>query len=146
MKAGYGQLIEWAAKASYEAPVEKIYLMANSSEALPTNQDLEVLYQEDSSQILSITRWGPFTETMKLLANYDIDIVEISGNDEILVSVIMQSGATLSTENSELLYYSEVVTEASLQRGVYLLPVTELIPLIREVNKQNMTLEHVYDY
>lgn len=146
LKAGYGQLIEWAAKASYEAPVDKIYLEALTTDSLPVNQDLEVIYQEDSSQILSITRWGPFTETMKLLADYELDIVEISGNDEIVVSIIMPTGATLNTENSELLYLSKVVTEESLQRGVYILPVNELIPLIREAKAEKMTLEHVYDY
>jgi FAD/FMN-containing dehydrogenase len=146
LKAAYGQLIEWAAQASYEAPVEKIYLTTTGLDSIPISQDLQIIAQQDSSQLLSITRWGPFTETLKTLAKHKIDIVEISGNDEIVVSVIMLKEQSLAIDKVQLLYHSTVVTDNRLMRNVYLLPVNELLPIIRLVAENNMTLEHVYDY
>jgi FAD/FMN-containing dehydrogenase len=146
LKAGYGQLIEWAAQATYEAPIEQIFLTAQSTDTLPAFKDLELIAQQDSTLVLGVTRWGPFTETIKQLAGYNIVIEDISGNDEIVISIVMNQEQKLNGKSYELLYTSEVVTDAALKRTVYVVPVNDLLPIIRAANENGMFVEHVFDY
>jgi hypothetical protein len=107
---------------------------------------MSVILEQDTSKILGLTRWGAFTETLKSMSAYDIDINEISGNDEIVVSLIMQKNQSLNEPGSELLYTSRIVTDDSSQRNVYLVDVTQLIPLLRSAQASEMIIEHIYDY
>lgn len=146
VKAGYAQLIQWGAKSSYEEPVTEIYLMATVHDSIPSIQDVTVVANDSSQAILSITRWGPFTEAIKSLSEWDIEIHEIGGNDEIVVSVLLPKDAQLTHDDVVLLYNSEVVTDNSINRGVYQLPVHQLLPFVKQVKQKGFELEHVFDY
>jgi hypothetical protein len=96
--------------------------------------------------IISINRWGIFTEELKKLSNQNTIIYEISGNDEIAVSIIMDKSQTLTNRKKELLYESRIVSKDRLKRSLYLMPVNELLAIIKESKNKKCTLEHVYDY
>ncbi|MNR31766.1 hypothetical protein D3C85_1492990 [compost metagenome] len=96
--------------------------------------------------IIAVTRWAIFTTEMKKLANQDVKIYEISGNDEIAVSTIMKKSQDLNLDGIKLLYQSSVVTDDGLKRNVYFLPVEQLLPFIKKAKSENITVEHVYDY
>ena len=145
-KALYAQLIEWAATSSYEAPVTDIFVMISANDSIEENQDLKIIIEQNGNMIIGITRWGAFTETIINLSNQDIEILEISGNDEILVSVIMDKLQTLNSGNEKLLYESRIVTNDELKRNVYLVPVNELLSFTSNAISKNITIEHIYDY
>jgi FAD/FMN-containing dehydrogenase len=145
-KAFYAQLLEWAASATYEPPVEDIFMLVTTNDTIPETKDMSVILEQDTSKVLGLTRWGAFTETLKSMSAYDIDINEISGNDEIVVSLIMQKNQSLNEPGSELLYTSRIVTDDSSQRNVYLVDVSQLIPLLRSAQASEMIIEHIYDY
>ncbi|PKB15311.1 FAD-binding protein [Flavobacterium sp. 5] len=145
-KAFYAQLIQWAAGSSYETPVNNIYLIVSNDGSIQENNNLKIIKKEGDKMIISITRWGVFTEELKKLSNQNITIYEISGNDEIAVSLIMDKSQTLTNRKTQLLYESQIVSNNKLKRSLYLLPVNELLSIIRESKKQNCTLEHLYDY
>jgi len=145
-KAMYAQLLDWAASATYEAPVEEIFMLMTTTDSIPETQDFRIVLEQDSAKVVGITRWGAFTTTLIELSEYDIEIEEISGNDEIVVSVLMQDSEILNGLGSELLYSSRMVTNDQVKRDVYLLPVINLLPFLREAKTQNMTIEHIYDY
>lgn len=145
-KAFYAQLIQWAANSSYETPVSNIYLIVSNDASIKENNNLKIIKKEDDKMIISITRWGAFTEELKKLCNSNITIYEISGNDEIAVSLIMDKSQTLTNRKTELLYESRIVSNNQLKRSLYLLPVNELLSIIRESKNKNYTLEHIYDY
>jgi FAD/FMN-containing dehydrogenase len=145
-KAFYAQLIQWAASSSYETPVNNIYLIVSKNGSIKENNNLKIIKKESDKMIISITRWAVFTEELKKLSKLNITIYEISGNDEIAVSLIMDKSQTLANLKTELLYESRIVTNNKLKRSLYLLPVNELLAIIKESKNKNCTLEHVYDY
>jgi hypothetical protein len=145
-KAFYAQLIEWAANSSYETPVNNIYLIVSNDDSIKENNNLKIIKKEGEKMIISITRWGAFTEELKKISNLNITIYEISGNDEIAVSFIMDKSQTLANRKKKLLYESQIVSNNKVKRSLYLLPVNELLSIIRESKNKNCTLEHVYDY
>lgn len=143
-KATYAKLIEWAAQASYEEPVTDIYLIVSATDTLQTN-GLDVVHDQDDKKIIRIPRWGAFTKEILRISDRDVDIIEIAGNDEIVVSTLARKNAT-PLSNGELLYTSRVVTDTQFERHVYLLPVSRLLLLVREARNREMELEHVFDY
>jgi FAD/FMN-containing dehydrogenase len=145
-KAFYAQLIQWAANSSYEAPVNNIYLIVSNDGLIKENNNLKIIKKEGDKMIISITRWGVFTEELKKLSSQNIKIYEISGNDEIAVSLIMNKNQMLTNRKNELLYESRIISNNRLKRNLYLLPVNELLTIIKESKNKNITIEHVYDY
>ena len=139
-------MIEWAAQASYEEPVTDIYVLASSTDIFPTNQELKIHTQIDSNYLLAINRWGSFTTNMIMLADYNIDIQLIGGNDEIAVSIITPSEFNFHNQAFNILYESKIVTNVSSKRLVCLIPVNELLPFIRKMKQSGAEIEHVFDY
>ncbi len=146
LKAGYAQLIEWAARASYEEPVTDIYLMVSADEPILPTENLKVVSHEEDESLIGITRWGAFTETILLLSKSNLRINEIGGNDEIAVSVLVDEGKSLEFDGAEFLYESSVVTNTQRKRLVVLLGVDQLLPFMRYVQEGSGTIEHVFDY
>ncbi len=145
-KSCYAQLIEWAAKASYEEPVQNIYMITSGNDSIPETNTIKVISQKDDKKIISVTRWGEFTKAMIQLSNHNITIEEIGGNDEIVVSLIGEKSSPINFSNTDLLYQSAVVSNSSNTRLVYLMPTSNLLLFIKEATTRDFEIEHVYDY
>jgi FAD/FMN-containing dehydrogenase len=145
-KAFYAQLIQWAANSSYEVPASNIYLIVSNDDSIKENTNLKIIKKEVDKMIISITRWGVFTEELKKLSNQNVKIYEISGNDQIAVSLIMNKSQMLANPKTELLYESRIVSNNKLKRDVFSLPVNELLSVIKDAKNKKITIEHVYDY
>ena len=145
-KAGYAKLIEWAAKASYEEPVTDIYLIISTTDSLHTSEHLKIVQEKEDKKIIGIKRWGAFTKTILEIADSNMDILEIGGNDEILVSVLVDDNQRPIFTNDQLLYESNVVSSTQRKRKVYLLPVSRLLSFVREAKHADIEVEHIFDY
>ena len=145
-KAGYAQLIEWGAQASYEEPVTDIYLLVSSTEKIMASKDAKLIKQQDDKMIIAVTRWGAFTTSMHNLADKDITIHEIAGNDEILVSVLAPNEFNLQSNTIQTLYESNIVTDDKNKRLVCFMSVTELLPFISDMKAKGIKVEHIFDY
>ncbi|NME69182.1 FAD-dependent oxidoreductase [Flammeovirga aprica JL-4] len=145
-KAAYGQLIEWAAKSTYEEPVTDIYVLATSTEEIPTNNAVKIHTKKDDTYLIAIERWGAFTTNLIELADKDIQLHSIGGNDEISVSIIVPKDVSFHLDKIKMLYESKIVTDNDSKRLVYFMPVTELIPFISRIKKEGFEVEHIFDY
>lgn len=145
-KAGYAQLIEWAAQASYEEPVTDIYLLISTDETITPTKDIKIIKEQDNQKILAITRWGAFTNTILDLCEQNIQIQDIGGNDEIVVSVLLDKTQQLDFKDLKLLYESAVVTDSDISRLVCLVHVKDLLPLLHYAKNNSIEVEHVFDY
>jgi len=145
-KAFYSQLIEWAAKSTYETPADKIYLIVSNVDSIKESKDIKIIKRDRDKMMIAITRWEVFTQEMIELSKQDVKIFEISGNDEIAISTVMNKSQDIKLQDIQLLYQSRIVTDEKLKRNVYLLPVEKLLPFIKNLQSNNVTVEHVYDY
>ncbi|HEY0262029.1 MAG TPA: FAD-dependent oxidoreductase [Chitinophagales bacterium] len=146
IKALYAQLIEWAAKANYEEPVSEIYALVLANDTIQLTKDIKVIKTQGDKKLISITRWGAFTKSILALSKNDITISEIGGNDEIVVSFLVDKSRNIHFGNTELLYKSKVVTNDNVERYVYLVPVNKLVEFVRYAQQNSIEVEHVYDY
>ena len=147
-KAGYAKVIGWGAQASYEEPVTEIYLLAQGpdlNDSIKAIPHLKVIHKEGDKKIIAITRWGAFTNTILEIADKNLEVVEIGGNDEIVVSVLKGNNEK-DLFGDELLYESKIVTQPDRCRQVYLLKVERLLPFVKEAKARGVEVEHVFDY
>jgi len=145
-KAFYAQLIGLAAESSYEEPTTDIYLLVSSEKELEGINNVTVIKHQNDKKIIAIPRWGTFTETILKLSDQNIDVIEIGGNDEIVVSYLMNKGTHHKFDNLEVLYSSDVVTNINKIRLVAMLPVNNLLPFVHYTKNNSIELEHVFDY
>ena len=145
-KAGYAQLIEMAAQASYEEPVTNIYLLAASNDTISETENIKIIKEQSGKKILGIKRWGAFTTSMLELSQQEVEIHEIGGNDEIVVSIIKSKNQEFSYSKMDLLYESSIVTSPSQTRLICLIPVKKLIPFVRYAQNKSVKIEHIFDY
>ena len=146
IKAGYAQLIEWGAQASYEDPVTTIHLLARTTEEIHGSDDIAVVKAQGDDRIIGVPRWGAFTTAMLSLSEEHLEIREIGGNDEIVVSLLASEERELAFGNVVTLYRSDLVTDSQRSRIVCLVPVKELLPLIRYAKANAFEVEHLFDY
>jgi FAD/FMN-containing dehydrogenase len=144
-KAMYAELIGWGARASYEEPVTEIYLVVSTPDSLQHSPAVSVIHEDGENKLVSITRWGVFTKSIMQIADKKIDIHEIGGNDEIVVSLLVDHQKK-NISGGELLYESRVVTDSNRGRLVYLVEVDKLLSFVQEAKRNGVEVEHIFDY
>ncbi|MFK8015020.1 MAG: FAD-dependent oxidoreductase [Gammaproteobacteria bacterium] len=143
----YAKLIGAASKSTYGEQSSVIYLTARPPEPLTVPvSPATVEHERDELQILSIPRWGPFTDTLPVLLRAGYEIEDISGNQKIVVSLLTQQSAALRALPGSELFRSPLVSDASTSRVVWEVSVADLRELLVEVDGSSVELEHVFDY
>lgn len=154
VKAGYAKLIELAAGSAYDAPEETVLLavQANALSDLQVDPRVKVVSSVgDGTHVISVPRWGPFTEILPKLAQRGVRFIEIAGNDDIAISVIKRrypvgTHASQNSAHGQHLFDSKLVSDASRFRSVSLVPVAQLTDFLRDLPASASKLEHLYDY
>jgi hypothetical protein len=149
VKAGYAELIGYAAGSAYAAPQETVYAAVEAPAASELAIDPRVkLVQSfgDGTHIVSIPRWGPFTEIVPKLAERGVRFLEIAGNDDIALSVIKPSSLPELTGVGQRMFKSKLVSDPSRVRTVLFVPVRDLSYALTMLASKGAQLEHIYDY
>jgi hypothetical protein len=95
--------------------------------------------------VVEAPRYAEFTDLLQRLAASGADLVEIAGNDDILVTVRAPAGRPPPPGTVELL--SQPLDDRAGWRRLGLgVKVERLLPLLRELRASGAELEHVYDY
>ena len=145
IKALYAQALDYAVKINYSPPITDINLVVISKEKIQETKTLKLIKSIDSTNIIKIQRWGPFTENILKLAKHNVNISEIAGNDEIVVSIVGKKDL-FNLQEYDLLYNSKFVINNKIIRKVYRVPVTKLLDFINIAEHKGYEIEHVYDY
>lgn len=148
-KSLYAKLIELGARTAYEQSDGLIYLTARVPEAVveDTPDSVRVVQPHPRGQVLSVVRWGPFTEAIPGLAERGVQFLDISGNRRIALSVLVpQQEADVGLAHVRELFRSRVLSRDDITRVLLLSPVEHLHDTLGEIKARGYTLEHIYDY
>ena len=99
-KACYAELIEFGAKMSYEEPTTDIFMLISAKDKIIETSNLRIVKEENEKKIIAVKRWGAFTDTMLNLFENNIQIHEIGGNDEIVVSILLDKKENINFKNT----------------------------------------------
>lgn len=148
-KALYAKLIGFGAETAYEPSDGLVTLHVKADASTISDIDSRIKQTKvfsDGNLVITVPRWGGFSEVIPKLAEAGVEFVEVSGNDDILVSVLTEASAKETADHLRFLFSSRVISPAHQKRLVYVANVTELADAIRNINHTGMRLEHVYDY
>jgi hypothetical protein len=144
VKAGYARAIG-GANASVNAPDElTLRFVARATPVQITNVDsrLRPVRQGNGLTVVEAPRYAQFTDLVGKLAAAGVPLVEIAGNDDIFVTLLVPAARKVS--GTVLL--DMPIERAGWRRVGTTVKVPALPQLMRDARAGGGTVEHVYDY
>lgn len=148
-KSVYAKLMGYGAQTSNKKSdkLVKMHVIMDPKEIVKIDNRVKIVHDfGNNNLIISVPHWGEFTEIIPKLANAGVDFIEISGNDDILVTITVHETKKETIQNAQFLFRSRIMTGNHKNRLVYSVKVNLLTKFINALNKHDMVLEHIYDY
>ena len=145
IKAVYAKVID-AAAGMAPAPLRiRSVVRGLSDSALAAESQVKLVDTlANGLQVVETPRYRDFTHILQRLARGGADVVEIAGNDDIFVTLLLPPGAP--TLEGPLLITAPVAARPSWHREGRLVKVANLAALVRRLDSFGAELEHVYEY
>ena len=148
VKTGYAKLIGWASGASF-GPDERTLRFAVQGDGggvARADPRFKIVGKPGKgTALVEAPRYAQFTDLMVKLSATDAKLIEISGNDDIFLTLLMPPGSRVPGPGAQL--FTAALDEPRGWRRVGLsTKVPDLLQVIRAVRSQGGRLEHVYDY
>jgi hypothetical protein len=96
--------------------------------------------------IASVPRYEAFTQLVPKLTKQGMQFVEIAGNDEILITAFVPRLWEYDLTEGKQLFEMPILTQPNRKRIAIRVPVKSLHLLLAEMDRRDVTLEHIYDY
>jgi hypothetical protein len=155
IEAVYAEAMQLASHLAYGAESDETYTwVENAPETLFRDFPRIKVAQEKAkevsrqSYVVIIPRYQEFTDLAVKLAERDVHFVQIAGNDEIMVTVVVPSGWTYDVPAGDgtLLFTENVLTQPGAKRIALECRVRALPTLVRHFTSAGIKIEHIYDY
>jgi hypothetical protein len=147
--------LEWKAKAAYARLIARAVAgmtpdaltmkIAISNVDPITLQDVKLIETQNQVAILDVPRYRIFTRLVEQIASKGGTIQEIAGNDDILVSMIIEQGDFYPAKDHTLLSRTARVGFTS-DRVLLAVPVKQLHTIFAIYPNTPIRVEHIYDY
>jgi FAD/FMN-containing dehydrogenase len=148
-KAMYAKLIGFGATTAYEASdgLVTMHIVAIAEDLKAIDPRITVLKDFDEGDlVVTLPRWGGFSEIVPKLAAAGVRFVEISGNDEIVITTVESAEAENRPDKARFLFSSMVISPTGKKRSVYVVRVEDLGDSLQSLKRNNIKLEHVFDF
>jgi hypothetical protein len=145
----YSSFTNFGAQATYGgADVEKIYAVTEGVTEEMQSTDLEIVEEIDERrQLIRITRFEYFSDTVPGLLARGVKMLEIAGNHEILITLLGSQDADYDFEHGEYLFDLPILTQPGQTRAAVKVQVEDLPSFFEDLKgRQNIQFEHMYDY
>jgi FAD/FMN-containing dehydrogenase len=152
IKAVYASMLGGATGAAYAPQDLKIGAVVYGDTASLAAGDARVLKRWQLGPrhaLITIQRYDPFWQLMRDAAarGDTVPIVEIAGNDDIVVTGVAPRDWRYVGPDAEFLYALPLPTDARRIRPVLKVRTRDLLPFLRRVQAEGrMVVDHVYDY
>jgi hypothetical protein len=101
----------------------------------------------DQRQLVRITRFEYFSDTIPGFTERGLEFVEIAGNDEILFTLLGSLDADYTFEYGEYLFGLPILTQPELTRAAVKVRVADIGLFLQELKgRSDIQFEHMYDY
>ncbi len=153
IKSVYGWLIAIGSDTVYDTEADRLQMVvANWGAAAAAGvANFKIVEKLDDTHALAATpRYDAFRDVMLALARSgaQLELLEISGNNDILVTGVAPSTWRYEGSRGTMLYALPLSTDGSRKRVAMRVPTRDLIALLREVQLlgKGLVVDHIYDY
>jgi hypothetical protein len=146
-KAVYARLIAIGAGASgpVALQIRSVVKGLDASDVAADSRIAVVRTLKDGASVIETPRYRAFTEVLAGLAARGRTIVEIAGNDDVLVTVLAPQGK-VADKLGRPLFEVPIQTRPGWRRIGLDVKVGALTSVLRQLRDEGLELEHVYDY
>ena len=148
-KAAYAKLIGYGAATAFEASdgLVTMHIVADVANLAAIDPRIKVLRDfGDGDLVVTLPRWGGFSEIMPKLADAGVEFVEISGNDEILLTTVEGKDIEPGPDKAKLLFNSMVISPTDRKRSVHVVRIEDLDEALNSLERNNIEIEHIFDF
>jgi hypothetical protein len=148
VKAAYGKIIEKATHTAYEKPIVTTSAVIDpwpACERVPANVAL-ISQPKEGEALLALPRYQDFMTPAMTLAMCGADFKEIAGNHSVILVSALGPLGQAQPSDTEVMIRQPIITQPGKEREVLIIPVTKLASVLRDLNAQGLTLEHIFDY
>ena len=148
-KSLFSSFTNFGAQATYGgADVEKIYAVTEGLTDDMRSRDLEVVQEIDGArQLIRVTRFEYFSNTVPGLLERGVKLIEVAGNDEILITLLGAQDADYNFEHGEYLFGLPILTQPGQTRAAIKVGLADLPAFFEELkSREGIQFEHMYDY
>ena len=149
VEALYCGLIEKASHGVYGVEDDQTYAWIENAPAAVFTENPRIRRVKDTgpqASIVMIPRYQEFTEIVAHLAREGVRFVQIAGNEQVLLTVVVPTDWANDLPGSELLFSTGLLTEPGLKRVALRSPVSSLHVALNGLADRGLKVEHVYDY
>jgi hypothetical protein len=149
VKAGYGALIQKAMDVSNDEDAREIMLVVRGLEpadlaAEPRLKPVKDL--GDGATLVVVPRYQVFSDIVVALSRKGRVIAEIAGNHNILMTAVLPDGASPPVAGSTELFSQKLSARPGWRRAGFDVRVDELTGVVREFDRAQVAIEHLFDY
>ena len=148
LEAMYAEILEKASHATYGVESSDTYAWIENAPDSFFRKYPRIRKVKDvgpRSYLVIVPRYQEFTELAVKLAKDDVHFVQIAGNDEIVVTAIVQNWS-YETPEERVLFFEEFLTRPGVKRVALECRVRDLHYLLNDLASRGIPVEHVYDY
>lgn len=149
IKAGYGALIGWGTEVTYGAVAEAIFVLAENvtDETLEALPDVRLVERLDGERaMITIPHYQPFTDLVPQLAQRGVRFIDFAGNDHVMLTAFAPSDWQPNLPDTTVMFAMPVLIDPARQRLGLNIAVPALHRVLAEMVRQDITVEHIYDY
>jgi hypothetical protein len=145
VKTVYAWLIGLGSRSTLGAASDYIYATIQNSPDAQNTDIHKIKTISNNMAIISIPHEQPFTNAVTKLADTQANFIDIAGNHDILLTVIVPRDWSY-TGIGRALFSMPILTEPALKRVAIQAPVKSLLPIISGLQHSGIVIEHLYDY
>lgn len=149
LKAAWGWTIKQGTQAGYDPEAMEIqaWVKQGPVELADADPGIKVLQNLGGrSSLVSLPRYEPFSRAVKTLIEHDARLVEVAGNDHILMTLITPTGWHDSYHRGTLTCEWRILTDPVKKRVALLVPIGQLHEIIPSLEREGLTIDHLYDF
>lgn len=148
-KTAWGWVIKQGTQASYDPEAMTIQALAveGSNQLDGIDPAIKVLGRfSDHSVLLSLPRYEPFKQAVETLIKQDVRLVEVAGNERILITVIVPKDWEYVTGPGSKVCEWRILSDPGQKRVALLVPIGELHKTLPALKRNGIILDHLYDF
>lgn len=148
LKAAYGWLIGALSGAAYGAEEQRIHARIDNAPAsvFSDTRVKQVKPLGPRSYVVTLPRYEAFTKAALALTAQGARFLDIAGNDEILLTVLVRRGSSYDVPDARLIAVRPILTDPTMQRVAISVPVGSLREVSAHLARDRAVIEHLYDY